>query len=62
AGALLAEADGHGGRMAFRWVALLSLVLAPVFGVMWWRSRNEEHGPGEAIVERAQATAHATAE
>ena len=71
AGALLAEADGYGGRMAFRWVALLSLVLTPVFGVMWWRSRRPAPaggvagdgaaGLGQATIEEAQAAARMTA-
>ena len=71
-GEILARADAFGGRMAFRWVALLSLVLAPVFGVMWWRERRRPHdaapghagdgaGLGQATVEAAQAAARVTA-
>lgn len=72
AGEILAEADAFGGRMAFRWMALLSLVLAPVFAVMWWRDRHRgpdapDHagdgaGVGKDTVEAAQAAARATAE
>ncbi|MEM6327608.1 MAG: MFS transporter [Bacteroidota bacterium] len=35
---LLSAADGVGGRMAFRWMALLSFIMAPIFAAMWWRS------------------------
>ena len=70
---MLAEADAFGGRMAFRWVALLSLVLAPVFAVMWWRERHETPtaepghagdgaGVGKDTVEAAQAAARTTAQ
>ena len=72
AGAVLAQADAVGGRMAFRWMALLSLALAPVFALMWWRSRRAPElsgdgatphaGPGEPVVEAAQARAGVTAQ
>ena len=70
-GEILAQADAFGGRMAFRWVALLSLVLAPVFAVMWWRERRQPAEPGhagdgagvgKATVEAAQAAARTTAQ
>ena len=73
AGTLLGAADAVGGRNAFRWMALLSFLIAPVFAIMWWRSRNEtpHHPPahgdgatgvGKDTVELAQAAARATAE
>jgi len=34
---LLGPAENHGGRISFRWVALLSILLTVVFGVLYFR-------------------------
>ncbi|MFH1923520.1 MAG: MFS transporter [Planctomycetota bacterium] len=36
---LLGPADNYGGRISFRWVALLSILLTVVFGVLYLRDR-----------------------
>jgi len=40
AGAVLRPADNYGGRMAFRWVAPVALIVALFFGIMFIRDRS----------------------
>ncbi len=57
AGAVLSPADNYGGRMAFRWVAPVALIVALFFGLMFLRDRSrggyravrlDEKSPGSA--------------
>jgi len=59
AGAVLRPADNYGGRMSFRWVAPIALIVALFFAVMYLRDRKqggyravkldyEQSGPGSA--------------
>lgn len=41
AGAILRPADNYGGRMAFRWVAPVALIVALFFAVMFLRDRKQ---------------------
>jgi fucose permease len=41
AGAVLRPADNYGGRMAFRWVAPIALIVAAFFAVMFLRDRKQ---------------------
>lgn len=41
AGAILSPADNYGGRMAFRWVAPVALIVALFFGLMFLRDRKQ---------------------
>lgn len=41
AGSILRPADNYGGRMAFRWVAPVALIVALFFFVMSWRDRKQ---------------------
>lgn len=38
---ILGRADNYGGRMSFRWVAPISLVLMLIFGGIWYRDRRK---------------------
>ncbi|MDZ7773713.1 MAG: MFS transporter [Balneolaceae bacterium] len=39
---ILGRADNYGGRMSFRWVAPVSLVLMLIFGGIWYRDRRRD--------------------
>lgn len=41
AGAVLRPADNYGGRMAFRWIAPVALIVAAFFAVMYLRDRRQ---------------------
>jgi fucose permease len=41
AGAVLRPADNYGGRMAFRWVAPVALIVAFFFALMYWSDRKK---------------------
>ena len=41
AGEVLRPADNYGGRMAFRWIAPVALIVAIFFGVMFMRDRKQ---------------------
>lgn len=41
ASAIIGPADNYGGRMAFRWVMPIALVVALFFAVMYWRDRKQ---------------------
>ena len=63
--AILGPADNFGGRMSFRWVAPLSLVLIAIFGFLYLRDRRagaHHFAPGQADrTQVAPAPAGATA-
>jgi MFS family permease len=46
--AILGPADNYGGRMSFRWVAPLSIILVLVFGVLYLGDRRATRGHGAA--------------
>lgn len=39
---ILDTADNYGGRMSFRWVAPVSVVLMLIFGAIWYRDRRRK--------------------
>jgi MFS family permease len=59
---ILGPADNYGGRMSFRWIAPLSVILVFIFGILYVRDRRR---PGSHLtkgtIERAQKEAGITA-